>query len=88
MSTNFLDLPEPRSLQDTGIGGDQIEQLLVKTLYSGEATGLEIADKMCLPFHYPRAAHRAPAQRAPDGSEGLGRLRRVNLSLCADRQRT
>ena len=34
MSTNFLDLPEPRSLQDTGIGGDQIEQLLVKTLYS------------------------------------------------------
>jgi MoxR-like ATPase len=51
MSTNFLDLPEPRSLQDTGIGGDQIEQLLVKTLYSGEATGLEIADKMCLPFH-------------------------------------
>jgi MoxR-like ATPase len=51
MSTNFLDLPEPRSLQDTGLGGDQIEQLLVKTLYSGEATGLEIADKMCLPFH-------------------------------------
>ena len=51
MSTNFLELPEPRSLQETGIGGDQIEQLLVKTLYSGEATGLEIADKMCLPFH-------------------------------------
>jgi MoxR-like ATPase len=50
MSTNFLELPEPRSLQETGIGGDQIEQLLVKTLYSGEATGLEIADKMCLPF--------------------------------------
>ncbi|HMJ85350.1 MAG TPA: hypothetical protein VK504_19340 [Vicinamibacterales bacterium] len=50
MSTNFLDLPEPRSLQETGIGGDQIEQVLVKTLYSGEATGLEIADKMCLPF--------------------------------------
>jgi len=50
MSTNFLDLPEPRTLPETGIGGDQIEQLLVKTLYSGEATGLEIADKMCLPF--------------------------------------
>jgi predicted ATPase with chaperone activity len=50
MSTNFLDLPEPRSLQDAGIGSDQVEQLLVKTLYSGEATGLEIADRICLPF--------------------------------------
>jgi MoxR-like ATPase len=50
MTTNFLELPEPRTLQDTGIGGDQIEQLLVKTLYAGEATGLEIADRMCLPF--------------------------------------
>ena len=51
MTTNFLELPEPRSLQETGIGGDQIEQLLVKTLYSGEATGLGIAEQMCLPFH-------------------------------------
>jgi MoxR-like ATPase len=50
MTTNFLELPEPRTLQDTGIGGDQIEQLLVKTLYTGEATGLEVAEKMCLPF--------------------------------------
>ena len=50
MTTNPLELPEPRSLQETGIGGDQIEQLLVKTLYSGEATGLEIADRMSQPF--------------------------------------
>jgi len=51
MTTNPLELPEPRTLQETGIGGDQIEQLLVKTLYSGELTGLEIADQMCVPFH-------------------------------------
>jgi hypothetical protein len=40
----------PKSLQDTGLNPDQVEQLLVKTLYVGEATGLSIADRMRLPF--------------------------------------
>jgi len=42
--------PVPRSLQDTGLAIDQIERLLIKTLYSGEATGLSIADRIRLPF--------------------------------------
>ncbi len=42
--------PIPKTLQDTGLNPDQIEQLLVKTLYVGEATGLAIADRMRLPF--------------------------------------
>jgi hypothetical protein len=42
--------PVLRSLQDTGLGSDQIEQLLVKTLYGGEATGLMLAERLCLPF--------------------------------------
>jgi hypothetical protein len=42
--------PVLRSLQDTGLGMDQIEQLLIKTLYGGEATGLALADRMRLPF--------------------------------------
>jgi hypothetical protein len=42
--------PVLKSLQDTGLAMDQIEQLLIKTLYGGEATGLAVADRMRLPF--------------------------------------
>ena len=42
--------PVLKSLQDTGLGMDQIEQLLIKTLYGGGATGLALAERMRLPF--------------------------------------
>ena len=42
--------PPPISLADTGIGADQIEQLIIKTLYSGETSGLGIAEILKLPF--------------------------------------
>jgi hypothetical protein len=42
--------PVPKSLQETGLSADQVEQLLVKTLYGGEATGLTLADRIRLPF--------------------------------------
>jgi len=42
--------PVPRSLSDTGLSADQVEQLLVKTLYSGEANGLMLAERLRLPF--------------------------------------
>ena len=42
--------PVPVTLHDTGLSADQIEQLLVKTLYIGEASGLSIADRVRLPF--------------------------------------
>ena len=42
--------PVPARLEDTGLGADQIEQLLVKTLYGGEATGLMLAERLRLPF--------------------------------------
>ena len=42
--------PVLRSLQETGLGMDQIEMLLIKTLYGGEATGLALAERMRLPF--------------------------------------
>ena len=35
----------PADLQATGLSADQVEQLLVKTLYVGEASGLSIADR-------------------------------------------
>jgi hypothetical protein len=42
--------PLPKTLHDTGLTADQVEQLLVKTLYVGEASGLSIAEDMRLPF--------------------------------------
>jgi len=42
--------PVPQSLADTGLSADQVEQLLMKTLYVGEASGLATADKIRLPF--------------------------------------
>jgi hypothetical protein len=43
--------PMPVRLEDTGLPGEQIEQLLVKTLYTGELTGLMVADRMKLPYN-------------------------------------
>jgi hypothetical protein len=40
----------PVTLEDTGLGADQVEQLLVKSLYGGEATGLMLSDRVRLPF--------------------------------------
>ena len=40
----------PQTLDDTGLRADLVEQLLVKTLHGGEATGLALADRMCLPY--------------------------------------
>jgi len=42
--------PAPDSLEHTGLPADRLEQLLVKTLYGGEATGLALADRVRLPF--------------------------------------
>ncbi len=40
----------PATIEATGIGADQIGRLLVKTLYSGEATGLALAARLRLPY--------------------------------------
>lgn len=40
----------PASLEAVGITADRIEQLLVKHLYLGEATGLVLADRIRLPY--------------------------------------
>ena len=42
--------PVPVTLEDTGLPADQVEQLLIKTLYSGEATGLALAERLRLPY--------------------------------------
>jgi hypothetical protein len=40
----------PATIEDTGLPVDRIHQLLMKTLYGAEATGLVIAERVRLPF--------------------------------------
>ena len=42
--------PAPATLDATGIARDQITQLMVKALYTGEATGLALAGRLRLPY--------------------------------------
>jgi hypothetical protein len=40
----------PTTIEETGIAPDQLSQLIVKSLYTGEATGVATADRLRLPF--------------------------------------
>ena len=40
----------PATLEETGLAIDQLAQLCVKTLYTGEATGVALADRLRLPY--------------------------------------
>jgi hypothetical protein len=42
--------PAPVTIDDTGIPSDRLTQLLLKTLYVGEATGTTLGERMRLPF--------------------------------------
>ena len=57
-------LGAPHTLEDTGLGADLVEQLLIKTLYGGEATGVALSDRMCLSFGvFESIVERARAER-------------------------
>jgi len=57
-------LSAPQTLDDTGLGADLVEQLLIKTLYGGEATGVALSDRTCLPFGvFEAIIERARAER-------------------------
>jgi hypothetical protein len=40
----------PETLEDTGLPADRVQQLLIKTLYGAETTGLSLAEHLRLPF--------------------------------------
>jgi hypothetical protein len=42
--------PQPRTIGDTGLGADLLEQLLIKSLYGGEATGHALSERLRLPY--------------------------------------
>src|SRR4029079_1174845 len=41
---------KPTSIEDTGIGPDTITSLIVKWLNAGEASGMDLADRIRLPY--------------------------------------
>ena len=41
--------PPPATMQETGLHPDTLNQLLLKTLVGGEATGTGLADRLRLP---------------------------------------
>jgi hypothetical protein len=51
ISTAQLLTPQkPASLEATGIAADVLAQIIVKMLHSGEASGMGLADRACLPY--------------------------------------
>jgi hypothetical protein len=42
--------PLPHTVAETGLSVDQIEQLMMKTLHTGELTGITLAERVCLPY--------------------------------------
>src|SRR3990172_10054381 len=40
----------PSTIEETGLNADQLGQLFVKSLYTGEASGVAMADRMRLPY--------------------------------------
>jgi hypothetical protein len=40
----------PMTIEETGLGVDQLTHLFMKTLYTGEATGVAVAERLCLAY--------------------------------------
>ena len=82
VTASFLDTTEtsfapplPRTLAETGLAADHVEQLLIKTLYTGEASGHAIAERIRLSWTIlePLVEH-ARAERLVEvrGATGTG----------------
>ena len=41
---------KPASLEATGLASDTLASILVKMLHSGEASGMRLAERVCLPY--------------------------------------
>jgi hypothetical protein len=85
--------PVPTSIEATGLPTDRIEQLLIKTLYGGEATGVEVAERMRLLFSIlepliERArGERLVEVRGTTGGSGAAGYRYTLTDLGRDRAR-
>jgi hypothetical protein len=51
LTSDELEAPaQPRTVAETGLSIDQLEQLLIKTLHTGELTGVTLTERVCLPY--------------------------------------
>src|SRR5206468_8938127 len=66
----------PATMEDTGLSVDQIRQLFVKSLYTGEATGTTVAERLRLPYTVlePIVEHIVRIERLAEvkGATGTG----------------
>jgi hypothetical protein len=85
--------PVPTSLEATGLATDRVEQLMIKTLYGGEATGVAIAERMRLlfgllePLVERARAERLVEVRGTTGGSGAAGYRYTLTDLGRDRAR-
>ena len=49
-SSEVLAPPKPMNLEETGLAADTIGSIIVKALHSGEASGMDLADRLALPY--------------------------------------
>ncbi len=42
--------PQPNCLSDLGLAPDSVGELMIKWLYTGEASGTDLAERICLPY--------------------------------------
>jgi hypothetical protein len=84
-------IPLPRTIAETGLAVDQIEHLLIKTLFNGEATGHVVADRMRLsytmlePLIERLRAERQIEVRGMTGGSGTAAFRYALTDLGRDR---
>ena len=65
--------PVPVTLADTGLTADKVEALIVKTLYGGELSGLQLAENLRLPYPILEPIiERARAERVIEVRGALG----------------
>jgi hypothetical protein len=67
--------PLPRTVAETGLSVDQLEQLMLKTLHTGELTGVTLAERVALPYSLLEALiERLRAERLVEvrGATGSG----------------
>src|SRR4029077_18468892 len=79
----------PATIEDTGLPVDRIHQLLIKTLYGAEATGLTIAERIRLPFNmleplieHARAEHLIEVKGAAGSGAATYRYNLTDLGRC------
>src|SRR5574341_614002 len=84
--------PSPRTLGETGLSDDSVTQLLLKTLYTGEVTGIQLAARLHLPYALlEKLIERIRSERFAEvrGASGTGTAgyRYVLTDLGRDRAR-